>query len=283
MSICTNMVADDPTLMHQQNHRELGTKRRQAFSFRHGGGGPRDHSDTSEDDERSVSDQTDKSATSPSSTSLSSHREIQVREICEEQIYGMNRDGSPKFFRFTSTAFQHVLADLLPAGERDHIAHLARLVTAMRQQWGMPFLILQVKQRRFGNEMARAYEREMQMQKRSEEAATASPSAMPRTPASLKYTSGHIPKSVPPGSHTPIFAGTSPTASAKAQALYKQRVAAKTAGLHRIQEMRERERQKEDLRQAQAKAEAAREKEAGNEEAPHGSRRSSQSGKRSSQ
>lgn len=57
------------------------------------------------------------------------------------QTYGFQPDGSPIFYRFASTAFQHVLADLLPAEERNHMAHLARLVVAMRMFHGMGFLV----------------------------------------------------------------------------------------------------------------------------------------------
>eukprot|EP01053_Blabericola_migrator_P010731 Blabericola_migrator_1__10730@NODE_613_length_7277_cov_58_358391_g446_i0_p3_GENE_NODE_613_length_7277_cov_58_358391_g446_i0NODE_613_length_7277_cov_58_358391_g446_i0_p3_ORF_typecomplete_len316_score43_01_NODE_613_length_7277_cov_58_358391_g446_i046005547 len=65
----------------------------------------------------------------------------------EGEIHGMHPDGNPMFYRFTSTAFQHVLADLLPAEERNHMAHLARIVVAIRKYYGLTFLINQVKQR----------------------------------------------------------------------------------------------------------------------------------------
>eukprot|EP01054_Gregarina_sp_Poly1_P002147 Gregarina_sp_Poly_1__2146@NODE_156_length_12377_cov_161_699350_g138_i0_p5_GENE_NODE_156_length_12377_cov_161_699350_g138_i0NODE_156_length_12377_cov_161_699350_g138_i0_p5_ORF_typecomplete_len428_score80_48_NODE_156_length_12377_cov_161_699350_g138_i070438326 len=65
----------------------------------------------------------------------------------EGEIFGMHPDGNPMFYRFTSTAFQHVLADLLPAEERNHMAHLARIVVAIRKYYGLTFLINQVKQR----------------------------------------------------------------------------------------------------------------------------------------
>lgn len=75
------------------------------------------------------------------------------------EIFGVQADGTPVFYRFASTAFQHVssfftkymfsqvLADLLPTEERNHIAHLARLVVAIRNYHGLAFLLEQVNER----------------------------------------------------------------------------------------------------------------------------------------
>lgn len=51
-------------------------------------------------------------------------------------MIGLRSPSQPYLFRFASTAFQHVLADLLPSDERTLIAQLAQIVSAFRQYFG---------------------------------------------------------------------------------------------------------------------------------------------------
>ncbi|EZG70693.1 hypothetical protein GNI_054460 [Gregarina niphandrodes] len=75
-----------------------------------------------------------------------------VENLQGRTLYGIKTDGVPLFYRFTSTAYQHVLADLLTSDERNFIAHLARMVVSMRKHYGLPFLVLQVQLRGVINE-----------------------------------------------------------------------------------------------------------------------------------
>lgn len=58
--------------------------------------------------------------------------------------WGLDEDGNPVFYRFTSIAFQHVVADLIMSQEREFLARISRKVICFRRIYGLNFLIQQI-------------------------------------------------------------------------------------------------------------------------------------------